>query len=247
MLKCLKPLLGYVIQATDENIGRVKDFYFDDQHWIIRYLVANTGNWLPGRLVLIATEALGPPKWDDQEFPVMLTAKHVENSPSIEVDQPISVQKEQALRAHFQWPPYWDLGGAPIARKIKPILSAETAQVLDQTEHAGDPHLQNVNEVFDYVIQAVDGKIGHVEDFVIDDLNWHIRYMVIDTGNWIPGKKVLVAPRWIRDISWSDQTASVIHSQEQINSCPEFDPNVPITRQYEEQLYEHYSRTKESL
>ena len=85
------------------------------------------------------------------------------------------------------------------------------------------------------------------EDFVIDDLNWHIRYMVIDTGNWMPGKKVLVAPRWIRDISWSDQTASMVHSQEQIKSCPEFDPNVPITRQDEEQLYEHYSRTKESL
>ena len=240
MLIHLKPLLSYVIRATDQNLGKVKDFYFDDQDWVIRYLVVDTGNWLPGRLVLIATDAMGLPEWNAEEFPVKLTAKKVENSPSIDLDQPVSRQKEQALRAYFQWPAYWDLSGAPLARTVKPVLPDEAQQALDQSNDFGDPHLQNVNEVLDYSIQAVDGKIGHVDDFIIDDQSWHVKYMVVDTGNWLPGKKVLVAPGWIQDISWTDKIASVVHTREQIQSCPEFDPDIPLTRDYEQQIYQHY-------
>ena len=240
MLTRLKPLLGHGIRATDQNLGNANDFYFDDQEWIIRYLVVDTGNWLPGRLVLIATEALGQQEWSAQEVSVNLTAKEIQNSPSIEIDQPVSRQKEQALRAHFQWPAYWDLSGAPMARTVKPMLPDDAQDALDQSEDFGDPHLQNVNEVLNYSIQAVDGKIGHVEDFMIDHQSWHIRYMVVDTGNWLPDKKVLVAPGWIKEISWTDQTASVVHSRGQIQSCPEFEPDISISRDYERQIYQHY-------
>ena len=60
-----------------------------------------------------------------------------------------------------------------------------------------DPHLRSSRAVTGYHIQATDGDLGHVEDFIVDDHSWTIRYMVLDTTNWWPGKKVLVAPDWI--------------------------------------------------
>ena len=59
MLNKVKTLKGYSIQGSDgETIGTVKEFYFDDRHWTVRYLVANTGTWLSGRQVLVSPYAL---------------------------------------------------------------------------------------------------------------------------------------------------------------------------------------------
>ncbi len=62
MLSKAKTLTGYKLDSLDGEIGRVKDFYFDDRHWTIRYLVADTGNWLSDRQVLISPHALGARK-----------------------------------------------------------------------------------------------------------------------------------------------------------------------------------------
>ncbi|WP_454061518.1 PRC-barrel domain-containing protein [Candidatus Nitrospira salsa] len=242
MLRRLQSLLSYTLRATDGSLGGVKDLYFDDSKWVIRYLVAETESWLPGRLALIATEALGQPDDEEKEFLVNLTVEKIRKSPTLETDKPVSRQKEEALRAYFQWPAYWDLAGAAVARKLKPVMP-EMADALESAED-GDPHLQSVNEVLGYGIQATDGELGHVKDFVIDDEHWNVRYMVVDTRKWLPGKTVLVDPHWIGDISWSNQTASVALSQAQIKSSPEFDSTLPIHRKYEEQLYDHYGRPK---
>ena len=73
MLRSLKILLGDTVVANDGDIGKVHDFYFHDDTWIIRYLVVDTGHWLPGRKVLITPSALGKPDWDALTFPVALT------------------------------------------------------------------------------------------------------------------------------------------------------------------------------
>ncbi|GJL61984.1 MAG: hypothetical protein NPIRA04_06380 [Nitrospirales bacterium] len=241
MLRTIKSLLGYTIRAADGNLGGVNDLYFDDAKWMIRYLVAETESWLPGRLALIATEALGRPDRKQKEFPVSLTVETVKQSPTLEADKPVSRQKEEALRAYFQWPAYWDLAGAAVARKFEPVMP-EMAEALESATQ-GDQHLQSVNEVLDYGIQATDGELGHVKDFIVDE-HWNVRYIVVDTRNWLPGKTVLVDPQWFCEISWSNQTASVDLTQAQIKCSPEFDPNLPIHRKYEEQLYDHYGRPK---
>jgi len=241
-LRSIKSLLGYTIRATDGDLGGVNDLYFDDAKWVIRYLVAETESRLPGRLALIATEALGQPNLEQKEFPVSLTVEKVKQSPTLESDKPVSRQKEEALRAYFQWPAYWDLAGAAVARNFEPVMP-EMAEALESAKQ-GDQHLHSVNEVLDYGIQATDGELGHVKDFILDDEHWNVRYMVVDTRNWLPGKTVLVDPQWICDISWSNQTASVDLTQTQIKSSPEFDSNLPIHRKYEEQLYDHYVRPK---
>jgi hypothetical protein len=96
--------------------------------------------------------------------------------------------------------------------------------------------------VISYYIGARDGDIGHVEDFVVDDEGWYIRYLVIDTRNWLPGKKVLIDPRWIEGVSWAESKVFVDLLQEVIRNSPEYDSNAPLGRAYESQLYEHYNR-----
>jgi hypothetical protein len=96
--------------------------------------------------------------------------------------------------------------------------------------------------VIGYYIQATDGDIGHVEDFLIDDRSWTIRYMVVDTRNWLPGKKVLVSPEWIERVDWDASKVHLNLARERIQNSPEYDPSRPLERDYETRLYGHYGR-----
>jgi hypothetical protein len=241
MLRSAKSLHGYTIEAIDGDIGKVSEFLFDDQFWTVRYLVVKTGGWLLERRVLIAPAALGQPSWETQRFPVMLTRDQVEKSPDINSDRPVSRQQETVLHAYYGWPSYWDmatpLGSAPIP---VPQPAMEVAEIGD----AGDPHLRSTQAVTGYYIQARDGDIGHVEDFIMDDGAWIIRYMVVDTRNWWPGKKVLLSPWWISEVIWNTSRVRVNMDCENIKNSPPFDPTTPVNRAYEDCLYAYYGRPK---
>ena len=128
-----------------------------------------------------------------------------------------------------------------------PRLSGATQRRNEEAraerEETSDVHLRSANKVTDYHIEAIDGDIGHVEDFIIDEETWEIRYMVVDTQNWWPGKQVLVAPQWIGRVSWSDSKVYVDLSRETIKNGPEYNPDA-LDRKYEETLYDYYKRPK---
>ncbi len=109
-------------------------------------------------------------------------------------------------------------------------------------EERGDPHLRSTKEVAGYRIGAADGEVGHVEDFVVDDEEWAIRYLGVDTRNWLPGKKVLVSPRWVSEVSWTRREVYTDLESSEIKSAPEWDPDAPIDYEYEIRLHEHYGR-----
>ena len=242
MLRTLKELEGYTIHATDGEIGKVHEFLFDDEQWTIRYLVVNTGNWLAERLVLITPKALGEPDWGSQSFPVSLTREQIKNSPDINANQPVSHQRELELHHYYGWPLYWapGVGMAPVGIPT----AASVVEKEEASEKPGDPHLRSSRQVMKYHVHARDGEIGHVEDFIVEDGNWIIRYMVVDTRNWWPGKKVLVAPGWVDRISWVEAMVYVDLMRQRIEEGPEFDPSVPVNWQYEEKLYDYYGRPK---
>jgi hypothetical protein len=104
--------------------------------------------------------------------------------------------------------------------------------------------LRSIQELQGYKISVLDGNIGHVEEFIADDSNWFIRYMVVDTKNWLPGRKVLIAPDWIEQVSWNDSKFYVDLPRELIKDSPEYDPAAPVNRQYEARLYDYYGRPK---
>ena len=232
MLYKARTLKGYALHSLDGEIGKVKEFYFDDQHWAIRYLVADTGNWLTDRRVLISPYALIAVIKDDEQIAVNLTKKQIEDSPPLNSDKPVSRQFEEAYYGYYGWPTYWDgpfmWGMSPSMSGPPPVIVRDTEKVRESApgEKAFDLTLRSTHDVSGHDVQASDGEIGHVEDFVIDDEAWAIRYLIIDTRNWWPGKSVLVSPQWIERISWSEQKVFVNLSRDLIKQSPEYSAGV---------------------
>ena len=233
-------LIGYGVQATDDRIGTIDDLLFDDREWTVRWAAVDTGSWLSGRLVLLPASSIGPVDPRSRTAAVELTRRQVEQSPGIETDQPVSRQLEADLQSHYGLTPYWSAGiaYAPVgAFAAPPVGAPATAQGRRPAE--GDPHLRSANEVTGYYIQGSDDSVGHVEDFLVDENGWTVRYMLVDTKNWWPGKKVLVSPRWIREVSWEDREVAVGLSRQQVKDSPEYQPE-RFDRAYEERLHQHY-------
>jgi len=203
MLNKAKILQGDKLDSLDGEIEKVKEFYFDDQHWTIRYLVADTGNWLTGRQVVLSPYALIAVSKEEHHIIIDLTKKQIENSPSLSSDKPVSRQFEESYYGYYEYPMYWRgpyLSGAyPYIQRDREKWNKFTPE-----EKAWDPHRRSTHEVSGYHIQAADGEIGHVDNFVINDETWAIRYPIIDTKNWLPGKKILVSLQWIDRVSWSE-------------------------------------------
>lgn len=239
MLRSVKEFVGYDIKALDGKIGTAKDLCFDDVSWAVRYLVVDTGRWLPGRLVLLAPAALDHPDWGRKTLPVLLTREQVEKSPPIDADKPVSMQREAELHRYYGWPLY------PIYPPPGDVLpTPPPPPPKGQQPESSDPHLRSFMEVAGYHIQATDDRIGHLDDMIVEDSTWHLRYLVVDTRNWLPGRKVLVAPQWVTRISWDDRILSVDLPLETVRNSPELDYGQPVNREYELRLYDYYGRPK---
>jgi hypothetical protein len=238
-------LKGLVIHATDGELGTVDQFYFDDETWGIRYLTVDTGGWLGGRQVLISPISVIHTDWQAKRLNVALTKKQVENSPDINTHQPVSRQHEAAYSAYYGYNNYWggpNLWGPvffPADLAVPTGASAEPVKDRIRREPT-DSHLRSAEGVAGYHVAAIDGEIGHVDGFVVDDEAWAIRYIEVATRNWLPGKKVLVSPAWMKRVSWTDSKVYVELSRKAIGDAPEYLLSRPITREYEDKLYVHY-------
>jgi uncharacterized protein YrrD len=241
MLYKVKTLQGCKLDSLNGEIGKAQEFYFDDQHWVVRYLVADSGNWLTGRRVLISPYALVAVSHDEQTIKVNLTKQQIEDSPALDSDKPVSRQFEESYHGYFGWPLYW---GGPYMWGYSPKIVRDQEKWREYTsgEKPWNPRLRSTSAVTGYHIQSEDGEIGHVEDFIIDDDTWAIRYLIIDTQNWWTGKKVLVATKWIERVSWSESKIFINLSAESIRQSPEYSDKSLLTREYESKLHGHYNR-----
>jgi sporulation protein YlmC with PRC-barrel domain len=243
MLRSLKDLEGYSVRATDGDVGSVSNFLVDDERWAVRYLVVEAE---PGRQVLISPISFQRVDWGTHHFHVALTMDKVKKSPDIDASEPVSRQHELDFSDYYGYPYYWGALGAWGMGAYPGTLagSAWRARPPDPSKRApGDVHLRSVREVCGYHIQGTDDKIGHVDDFIVDDETWEIRYLVIDTSNWWLGKKVLLAPAWADRVSWLERLIYVHVSRQFIKSSPEWDATpAGLNRQYEKRLYDYYAR-----
>lgn len=242
MLRKMKDLKGFAMGAKDGDIGEAHDFIFDDKNWTVRYIVADTQRWLPGRKVLISPIIVDQADWERKRLPVLLTQEQVKNSPDIHMDETLSAQDEIKYYDYYGFPYYWvgDEVWGPVTMP-RDMVDASIERKIELTEQINRSHLRSMKDVTGYIIQATDGEIGQVDDFIVDDEPWVIRYMIIDTRKWLPGKKVLVAPTWISEVDWKNSIVYVNLSRAAIESGPEFDPD-KLDRAYETQLYYHYGR-----
>ncbi len=241
MLIKAKSLKGYKLNSLDGEIGNIKELYFDDNYWTIRYLIVETGNWLLSRQVLISPHALKSVNEEDKTISVNLTKKQIEESPPLNSDIPVSRQYEESYYGYYGYPLYW--AGAYMWGPYPYIVrDNENLNDTDQTDEAWDSHLRSTEDVSKYKIQATDGEFGHIEDFIIDDELWTVRYLIIDTRKWWKGKKVLISPEWIDSISWIEGDVKVCLNQEEIKLSPEYTDDKLITRDFESEMYKHYNR-----
>ncbi|MGE0126476.1 MAG: PRC-barrel domain-containing protein [Blastocatellales bacterium] len=254
MLRNAGKLKGSVITATDGAIGEIDDLYFDDEEWTARYLVVKAGTWLSSRKVLISPISIKKVNEPTNQVFVNLTIDQVKHSPDIDTRKPVSRQHETAFMDYYGYPYYW--GGPylwgdsafPATLAMPPAVESQMAAAATsrQREEARsyDEHLRSVNEVSGYHIEAADGEIGHVDDFILDDEDWAIRFIVIKTGGWLFGRKTLVSPQWIEGISWNESKMFVNLTRDQIANSPEYDESAPISLEYEESLHRHYGRPR---
>jgi hypothetical protein len=198
--------------------------------------------------------------WQEQTLPLSITKEQVRNSPNIDTDKPVSRQNEEQYLGYYGYPYYWGGGGvwgegvSPYAmtpnfaddsigwkerqREIEAGLRAEQARHRND-----DPYLRSCEAVIGYHLHAIDGEIGHIAGYIVDDKTWAIRYIIIDTSNWWLGHKILIVPEWITGVHWSNQTVSVNLSRELIKDAQAYDPSADLNREMDRSLYEHYGRT----
>lgn len=261
MLRTMNDLEGYAIHATDGIIGHVTDLYFDDEAWVIRYLVVDTGTWLLSRKVLISPIAIGHPNWTEKILPVSITKEQVKNSPDIDTERPVSRQHEMQYLGYYGYLNYWGgsnfWGGGAYPYTMMPGYEGlvatpqadrpEEMETLARDEAArhqnDDLHLRSCKEVVGYHIKADDGDIGHVQGLLVDEETWAIRYLIVNTSNWWLGHEVLIAPQWIQDVTWPEATVSVNLTRQAVQDAPPYNSAEQLTREQELDIFKHYGRT----
>jgi uncharacterized protein YrrD len=227
MLRSIKHLYGNKLGATDGEIGHVKDFYFDDQSWAVRYVVANTGSWLPGRQILLAPHSFGHPVHaDGKVLRVSLTRKQIERSPSFDAHKPVSRQSEEQYYNYYGWPFYWQGGGLwgmsglPVMGPVAKVPSAK-AKTMKASETTGqEAHLRSAQAVTGYHLRATDGILGHVCDFLFDDQSWAIQKLVIKTGHRLSGTEVQIPADRVARVCWDDSAVFVNMTMDDVEYSP---------------------------
>ncbi len=233
-LRRFRDLTKLTLHATDGDLGAVEDLYLDTQSWHVRYLVVKTGPWLLGRDVLVTPAAVRDIDDAKRQLRVSLSREQIEGTPRIDRARPLSRMDEQAYFSHLRQSPYWDTAPGPGTSSV-----AFPGAVPD----AAPGRVWSANSLTGYAIRAQDGDIGHVEEVVVDDEEWIVRYVEVDTRNWLPGKKVLIQAARIARIDAVGRTVFVTLTRRAIESAPAYDPAELITPAYEIELFKHYSKT----
>lgn len=244
-------LKNLTIRAVDGDIGRCRDFLFDDEHWTVRYLELNTSRWLLGKRVLVSPAVAGVPDLEGKRLPVDITKAAIEGAPGLEQDQPVSRQYEAEFARHYGQMYYWwgvglwgagpypgdilvhgDVPSPTPPREDEP----EAEEVVNSIEE--DNHLRSAQEVIGYTTHAIDGTLGDVDDFIVDTRTWTICFAVLDTGNWLPGRKVMLPVAWVSGISWGDRAFNIDVTRAALESAPSMEE--PLSVESIKSFYAHF-------
>ena len=244
---------GWEVHALDGTVGRVREVYFDDREWIVRYLAVDTGSWLDREEVLISTAAIAELRWEEKRLGVRLTREQVRQSPRAG-DADISRAHEEELARYYGWPAYWmgasDLGGMSLMSLVGVPLEvapppAETVEAKHAvTKSPADPHLRSGRSFRRYRIEAKDGHAGSVEDLVFEEANWKIHYVAMKTSGVLFQGMVVLPTEWISGVDWTERNVSVDLTREAITSSPAYEPSQPFTADYAARLHSHFGRTR---
>ena len=241
MLYRVKSIDNFTICSKDGTIGKIKELLFDDQKWDVRYMVADTGNWLPGRKVLISPEFMLELSQEKQCVNVDLIKKQIKDSPPLTSDVPVDRQRDKDYWGFFSLPES-PLTKLPADQPDQEALNRRELHERFEEEHSWDRHLRSTLAATGLTVEAPDGEVGQIEDFIIDDQTWSVRYFIVKTSDWWPGHQVLVAPPWISKMNWGSSKIFVGIDREPFKSLEEFKSIEMLTREYEIRLHASCNR-----
>ena len=225
MMHLAHKVTGATVKGTDGEIGTLEDFYFEEDRWTIRYLLVDTGKWFSGKRVLISPMSVRD-GWGKTGIHLGLTKDQVWNSPEIKDGEPLSPTGESQLIAYYGYPDYW--GAASVWGNFDSpaaLVDAPPAETKAATRTI-DPearHLRSIKKSTGYHLHARNGEIGHVDDFLIGEESWRIRYLLVDTSNWIGGRSVIVSPETVERVDRENELLHVAVEREAIKQAPEIE------------------------
>ncbi|MBS0010092.1 MAG: hypothetical protein KFF49_01695, partial [Bacteroidales bacterium] len=237
MKRSLKYLTGYTIEANDGPKGKVRDFLFDEERWLIRYMEADLGGFFSLKRVLIPRLFIKAPDREEETIPVNLKGKDVESCPDIDKEIPVSRAYEMELNKYYNIDNYWqyDFGAVASPVLFPPRPMGIPAKAVSEEDI--DTSLRSFEEVKGYHIKAVDGTMGHIDDIIVDDEDWQIVYVIADTSNWLPwSKKVMLPIDFLENISYVKQEVSIRLKKATIKQAPEFDVSHPLEISHEKSV-----------
>lgn len=243
MLMSAKSYDGYTLLSKDGELGSVRDLFFDEASFTIRYLVVHTGLWPYRKHVLISPASVIESDPIKHRFVVNLSKEDIKKSPQADHTQPLSRHFEQRFHDHFNWPYYW-LGpniwgpvhtpGHLSAMDEEGELRRVSTANLDSEEEIRNrlsqegmerKNLYSTNEVNGYQVTTADREAGHIDDYIIQEENWKICYLVVDTARWMFGRTILVPTEKVDQIDALGQLMSINLSYEELSEAPDFDPD----------------------
>lgn len=245
MFYSIKEFLRYRLRGSSGEIGKTGDFLFGVADWVIRYAVADTGNWLSERKILIPRKLLSAPNLEERVFTIPLSHAEIEACPPLPADEEVTRHHEAALARHLSLNPYAYgdsmVGGFPLDRSSgHSALGDWPAEPSDGVAPEHDVHLRSCAELHNYDVHSRDGDVGRIIDLMITE-HWKIRYLVAASGLW-HGRKFLIGAAWVKMIDWARAEVRVDFSRAAIEASPAYDPEQPIDRDYEERLHAHYQQ-----
>jgi uncharacterized protein YrrD len=226
VLHLARKIRGATIRAVDGDIGTVEDFYFEEDRWTVRYLLVDTGKWMSGKKVLLSPMSVG--EWNAEEIRVSLNKNQVWDSPEFNPQGPFSHDHEKQVLGYYGYPYYWGAAGVwGMFDEPAALLTAPAPPAPDPAKATGiDPEsrsLRSTHKSTGYHLRASDGEVGHVDDFLIGDKSWRIRYLLVDTSNWIGGRSVIVSSEALERVDKQHAMLHVGVTRDAIKQSPSFE------------------------
>ncbi len=249
MIFSFSDLKGVSLHATDGDIGHVRDVYFDDERWVVRYFVVETGPLIFGKEVLLSPASVEAIDGQSRRIHVDLTVEEIKGSPSIDLRKPVSRREEERLLQYYNLTPYWagpDIWAtAAYARGLPPLEGEGPDLPAPHEEDRSEQRLRSCAEIMGYAVDGVDGSAGYVDDFLAEYETWRLRYLVVDSHKLLPGKRVLVCPDWVEGIRWAERAVSASLKTEVIRDAPAYAGVSDLGEDYEASLRSHFEADAE--
>ncbi|PSL50806.1 PRC-barrel domain protein [Salsuginibacillus halophilus] len=250
MLFEAKKLRNFGVITSDGELGKIDDVYMDEDQWVIRYLVVNRKPLLPGGKVLVSPIAVERMDINGQTIHLNVTKEELEEAPGKEEAEPITRKKELELHHHFGYGYYWPAQGmwgsfpyphqlrveAPHHQRPQELPNEEEIKVRSLKEMTGDWS--------GYDVEGSDGDIGTIDDVIVEDDTWNIRYISVDTGRLFSTGHAVLSSSWILHTEDEEKKVRVKMARHEVQAAPEYVPGQPLDREFEERLFDHYDQEK---